>query len=280
MRNSPIASNPGTTAGGYSVTSAEGGARGISGGGAGSGAVRSPANIDGGVATGIQIGEPRDASEFEFATKPWFALVSGLASVLGLLVALYSVPASNMPPSEYKALLWRKSLYTSLGVGMIVFSTIQLYQQPDPPAFLFGVFYNFLHGIPPEYTGGYFGTWIWGILFVIGLIIFVWGISGRAQEQIRRRVIDEFVAIQRSEGEATNKFLCGRAFSELADDEQMNYQEMKGFYRLLRYSTIEMLTGSQFTRAMKYNDAAILGGRIEDALSVLETASKLVQSAK
>lgn len=232
------------------------------------------------VTTGSTAQSQKDTSELEFVSNPWFGLVSGLASVLGLLVALYPVPASNLPPSEYKTLLWRKSLYISLGVGMIVFSTIQLYQQPDPPDGLFGFFYNILHGITFTNTEYYSGTWVWGILLVIGVTIFFYGASGRAQEQIRERVIAEFAAIRRGEEDATKKLFGKRELADLSDEEQMTHQEMKGFYRLLRYSTIEMLTGSQFTRSMKYNDAAIFGGRLEDALAVLETASKLVQPTK
>jgi hypothetical protein len=193
----------------------------------------------------------KHTSDFDFAAEPWFALISGLASVLGLLVALYPVPASNMPPSDYKTLLWRKSLYISLGFGVVVFSTIQLYQQSAPPVGLLGIFYNILHGIALTNTADYSGTRIWGILLVIGSIISIYGASNKARVQIRKLIIDELAEIRRSEGDAIKRLMQGRDFSELTDEEKMDIHEMRELYKLLRYSTIEMHTGSQFMRSTK-----------------------------
>ncbi len=171
------------------------------------------------------IGTPPSGGNVEsLVTSPWFSLVTGVASMLGLLLALYQVQASNIPPSEFKSLLWKKSLFTSLGVGIVVFSTIQLYQQPDPPSKLFGLFYNLLHGIFPidRHIEFYSGTWAWGILLVIGAAILAMATSVVAQKAIRQRTIDEFEVIRRKEDDSTKKLLHGRTISELSDDEKAN----------------------------------------------------------
>lgn len=43
-----------------------------------------------------------------FAQSTWFSLISGGASVLALLLALYPIQIRNIPPSVFRSLLWKK----------------------------------------------------------------------------------------------------------------------------------------------------------------------------
>lgn len=67
------------------------------------------------------------------ARSPWFGLASGLASIIALLVTLYSTQIRGLPFSMYRSLTWRRMLLFALGVGLLVVSGINFYFQWPPP---------------------------------------------------------------------------------------------------------------------------------------------------
>jgi hypothetical protein len=71
------------------------------------------------------------------ASSPWLAVVSGVSSVLGCLLAVYSVQISGIEPSVYRGLIWEKTLLWSAGLGIIVASIVQIYgeavRNPESP---------------------------------------------------------------------------------------------------------------------------------------------------
>jgi hypothetical protein len=55
----------------------------------------------------------------DLSQSPWFALTSGLASILGLLLTLYATQVRTIPFSLYRSLMWRKVLLIASGVGLL-----------------------------------------------------------------------------------------------------------------------------------------------------------------
>lgn len=80
------------------------------------------------------------------AGSPWFGLIGGVASMLGFLLAVYPVQIRSVEPSVYRGLIWEKTLTWTAGLGLIVFSTVQIYyQRPPDPGSLPGMLYQFIH---------------------------------------------------------------------------------------------------------------------------------------
>lgn len=66
------------------------------------------------------------------ARSPWFGLISGLASILGLLLALYTTQIRTIPYSLYRSLAWRQALLSSAGLGVAVAAAVNFYRQGSP----------------------------------------------------------------------------------------------------------------------------------------------------
>lgn len=83
----------------------------------------------------------------DFVQSEWFALVSGLASVLGVLLTLYQSRVKYRPHSKIRTLEWQKTLLISLGTGVFIAASIQFYfQQPPPTHGPIRDLHDFLHG--------------------------------------------------------------------------------------------------------------------------------------
>ena len=83
----------------------------------------------------------------EITTSTWFALLTGLASVLGFLITLYQLRVQYRPYSRLRSMEWEKNILISSGIGIMVFSSIQFYNQSPPPRPI-GLrnLYDYLHG--------------------------------------------------------------------------------------------------------------------------------------
>lgn len=62
----------------------------------------------------------------------WFPLITGIASVLGCVLALYPIQIHPLHPSEYRTLQWKKTLLIAAGIGIIISSCIQIYLKVSP----------------------------------------------------------------------------------------------------------------------------------------------------
>ena len=66
----------------------------------------------------------------QIADDKLFILVTGLASLLGCLLAMFPVQARSIDPSVYRTLIWQKALLWGVGLGLTVASLVAIYQQP------------------------------------------------------------------------------------------------------------------------------------------------------
>ena len=95
-------------------------------------------------ATGVQ--QP-SGHVHRIVTSTWFPLISGLASLLGVALALYQLRIRHAPRSRLRSLEWQKVFIAASGVGLLTFSGVSLYSQQRPPGFLpFRHVYDALHG--------------------------------------------------------------------------------------------------------------------------------------
>lgn len=62
----------------------------------------------------------------------WFPLITGIASILGFVLALYPIQIHPLHPSEYRTLQWKKTLLIAAGIGIIISSCIQIYLKVSP----------------------------------------------------------------------------------------------------------------------------------------------------
>lgn len=83
----------------------------------------------------------------EFVHSVWFALITGAASLVGAILALYQLRIKYRPHSRFRTMEWEKILIISFGVGILIFAGISFYNQYPPPSFfLFRNLYDFMHG--------------------------------------------------------------------------------------------------------------------------------------
>jgi hypothetical protein len=62
----------------------------------------------------------------------WFPLITGIASLLGCVLALYPIQIHPLHPSEYRTLQWKKTLLIAASIGIIISSCIQIYLNVSP----------------------------------------------------------------------------------------------------------------------------------------------------
>lgn len=116
-------------------------------------------------------------SSFEQISKsPWFALVSGVASIIGLMVTLYGTQIRTIPFSLYRSYAWTRVLLLSFGIGILVSTGIMFYTQTEAPSFIcLSYIFRFLHGYTYYYNITE-GPNIWAIIFLVGGGITIYGI--------------------------------------------------------------------------------------------------------
>lgn len=105
------------------------------------------------------------------ATSPWFAILAGLASILGLLVPLFVTQVRNIPFSLYRSLMWRKTFFLAGGVGLGVFSGIKFVTQeisPTPPV-LRELHARLVGEFRADASNDFTGTSAWALLLFISI---------------------------------------------------------------------------------------------------------------
>lgn len=111
-----------------------------------------PGDGDDSVGTGrLPVAEPlvkeRDSFFTRLAESPWFAVGSGLASFIGVLLALYQMRVRYYAGSRLRLLELQRVAVLAAGVGLATFASISFYLQPYPPGFLpFRYIYDLGHG--------------------------------------------------------------------------------------------------------------------------------------
>ena len=84
----------------------------------------------------------------DFVRSDLFALITGLASVIGTLLAIYQIRVNKTRHSSFRRREWQKALMISVGAGLVAASGVKFYFQDLPPSVIpLRQFYDTLHGI-------------------------------------------------------------------------------------------------------------------------------------
>jgi len=218
----------------------------------------------------------QNKSVYEFVDNYWFSLTTGIASILGLLFALYPVQIRNLPPSVFRSLIWKKSLLTSFGVGVIVFSGIQFYNQYPPPGGLFGIPYSIIHAsesIVPYFEGG---TYLWGVLFFFGLILLWKGTRTDPMGIVRERLINDGQEIRHLLEKELKTILSNKSsYEDLSLENKYLYKQTLKYYEMIQLRIVELMAGTSIN-ATKYetNLLSLSTTQVEDLLMQINNDMK------
>lgn len=67
----------------------------------------------------------------------WVALISGIASIIGVILTLYSIRVRPTKSSLLRRMEWEKTFLIGVSIGMMVFTFIRFYNQWPLPRELF-----------------------------------------------------------------------------------------------------------------------------------------------
>jgi hypothetical protein len=322
-----------------------------------------PIRSGGWIPSGQVPATERRSSLEDLATSPWFAVITGFASLAGALLALYQLRVKYQPYSKYRTMEWEKILLVSVGVGLITFAGMRFYNQNPPPGnFLLREIYDSIHGTEGSYwplgeyvypsaifeRSGYaihikqinlmtdftevhfradpvhgsssqsdfepfpnavIGTsqdiryhpldrsirkggkaifgylrfprlaarsgsimiWddgdklskteditpamrftnddrgegdsIWGLLFILGIIIFVTGVFYHPFNSVKRKLLEQGEELRRERQRELKKLLGGRTYEELPSHEKQEYDQTAKYYDSIQNKIFKMLTG-------------------------------------
>lgn len=180
-----------------------------------------------------------------FVRSTWFGLASGMASIFGLLVALWGSQIRTLPYCLYRSLVWRRSLLLALGTGLAVFSAVNFYLQPGPPVFptFMSVAYLVLHGfnMPSGYEPG---TSVWCFLFFLGFAFLIWGFIYNPITIARQTLLDERAAFHTAYQNEVKILFGERLRDELTDPEKQMLQQLERYYAELQMRFLDVVVGS------------------------------------
>jgi hypothetical protein len=182
----------------------------------------------------------------KFSQSPWFALTSGLASILGLLLPLYATQVKPLPFSLYRSLMWRKQLSIAAGVGIAVFAGVSLNNQDGAlrrvhELVLFSGGKN-VYGF--SYPSGYFLTLFWLFLIVFGIYRYVQGVSFDPVAEARNIIIREQGVIEEARAEQVASFLSGRNVDQLTHLDRRSLREIMDYYRYVQWRYADVVLGA------------------------------------
>lgn len=200
----------------------------------------------------------------------WFALASGVASIIGLIVTMYGTQISTIPFSLYRSHVWNRVLLLSFGIGIIVFAGMQFYTQTERPAFP-PLYYisSFLHGDTLEYRlpfGAYIssnGTNLWGIILFIGSAILTLGIIYDPMQISKSVMFREHNALLEYRKEQLSSVLGENDYENLKSHERHLYDDLSDFHVELQTRLIDTVYGqgprAMFTRRTRSNNSGKKG---------------------
>ncbi len=83
----------------------------------------------------------------QIVNSVWFPFITGIASIIGVILTLYTLRVRRYTHLRYRLLEWQKIIIIAIGVGLLTFGSIYFYIQSRPPAFfLFKYLYDSIHG--------------------------------------------------------------------------------------------------------------------------------------
>jgi hypothetical protein len=183
----------------------------------------------------------------DLSQAPLFALTSGLASILGLLLTLYATQVRTIPFSFYRSLMWRKALLLSIGTGFLVFGGMKFYSQTQAP-FLspFREIHSLLVG---EYRVSAWdhephGSVIWAILFLLGGILLITGLFYDPAATARRILVREQDALHKALDDQISHLLRGRKAAALEPPDNQILADTLEYYRHIEWRFADVVLGA------------------------------------
>jgi hypothetical protein len=82
----------------------------------------------------------------QFINTDWFAIVSGLSSIIGLLVSFYQIKIKSAKSSIIRKYEWQRSIFFSFTFGVFIFSSIMFFNQDRPNNETFGEIHDLIKG--------------------------------------------------------------------------------------------------------------------------------------
>lgn len=216
---------PGDEGGGGLPGPGDGGGGGLPGPG-----VRSRFSLPGpGPGSGLPFSIEDGSSALAHST--WFALASGLASILALVLTLYTTQIRGLPFSLYRSLIWRKSLLMTFGVGLAIFSLIHLHTQ--------------------ILAGTRLGWWasdfrvsrLWDVLLVVGLALCATGLLYDPRKHLNRLLLKERRGIRKAFQDEVRDYLTEGDLSKLSPMQREPYYAARDFYARLEARLLDSALG-------------------------------------
>lgn len=183
----------------------------------------------------------------DLAQSPWFALVSGVASIAGLLLALYPTQVRTIPFSLYRSLMWRKILLMSSSIGLLVFSSIKFYAQEESPAIEpFGLFHAILVGsyrVSPI-DGHAQGPLVWAILLIVSVALFTLGLMYDPTTRARNIIVREQETLQNAERQQIREILHYSTADKLDATERRMLNDTLDYYQHVQWRFADVVLGA------------------------------------
>ena len=180
--------------------------------------------------------------------SPWFALTSGMASIVGLLLALYTTQVRPIPFSLYRSLVWRKALMIAGGAGLAVFAGIELAQLDGALRRVFELIFFLPSERHPNdwftYRSGYVLTILWVASIIFGVALSRRGVRFDPIAAARNIIIREQAVIGKARAEQIDNLLRGRRAEHLALPERRALRDVMDFYRYVQWRYADVVLGA------------------------------------
>jgi hypothetical protein len=179
----------------------------------------------------------------QISQSPWFALVSGVASIIGLMVTLYGTQIRTIPFSLYRSYAWTRVLLLSFGIGILVSTGIMFYTQTQAPSFIcLSYIFRFLHGYTYYYNITE-GPNMWAIIFLVGGGITIYGIRYDPVKLSKSIVFREHEALLLYRKAQLSSVLGENCYEELKNHEKLLYDDLNVFHVELQSRLIDTIYG-------------------------------------
>lgn len=181
------------------------------------------------------------------AQAPWFALASGVASILGLILALYGTQVRTIPFSLYRSLMWRKVLLLSIGAGFMIFGIMKFYNQDEAPylsplreahALLRGYLFVSPYDNQPH------GTVVWPFVALVGSLLFAIGLLYDPAVHARRILVREYDALHGPLDDQIAHLRGSKKISELEPPDTEMLADALEYYRHVQWRFTDVVLGA------------------------------------
>lgn len=171
------------------------------------------------------------------AASTWFALASGVSSIIGLLVALYPTEVRPLPHSMYRTLSWRRLLILSTGSGIAVLSIVKAYNL-EPLRLLYEIYGGSEIALLP---GAAVGAWLLSAFAGVKLVII--GYRFDPLRAVQQKLREERRALQRARQAEIARLICASPFEEMSESQKILYADLMQYYAAMQVRIMDVLLG-------------------------------------